>query len=326
MSKNFLTTARLRTIRLRQEPLKWGSQYVPAQLATVAEGPSLGELSTFRSRLIGRRIHCLSRGERAAALLALHHPKVFDLQEQFMLSPTAAPHPLAVHSRFPISSRLMTRGTLAIAHSLGALAQHPIVVDDSDFAGNRAVPFPYLGDFRLLFLIDSQPFLLNWSVRTTGAAFDIPVDPDKSMRNSKKKTAEEQLRHEIERIYHADLEIPTHRVESDRLPEILRSNLERACLADASTIQLNETQIAKAEDAIYAAFESRTPPLEVAVSLARSDASFTNQAIRTVLWQLIWRRALRADLWSPVFFDQPLRPEKVDVLEHFSPWFGGQFK
>lgn len=320
MAKDLPSMARLRTIIARQQPKKWGASYVPAQLATVGEGPSLGELSTVPSRLVRRDIHCLSRGERAAALLALYHPKLYDLNEQFMLERTESYHPLTSHPTFPTSSRLITRGTLAIADTLGVLSRHPIVLDDSQLNAPRAVPYPYLGDLRLL-VVDPVPRLLNWSVRTNDGAFNVPVDPDKSLRNAEANAEKEQLRHAIERIYHSDLDIPTHRIASDELPEMLRANLERACVADASRIHLNAKQIRKVEDAIHAGFERHTPPLSVAVTLARSDSVITNHAFRCVLWRLIWRRALRVDLWSPLIFDRPLRPEKVDVLDHYSKWF-----
>lgn len=43
--------------------------------------------------------------------------------------------------------------------------------------------------------------------------------------------------------------------------------------------------------------------------------------VMVVLYQAIWNRQVRVNLFRPVLADAPLRPEREDVLTRYANWF-----
>jgi len=76
---------RLNQILDRQEVPRSGANYLPATLATREEAPSKSRPKRIQSKQLGREVHLMSTPELHAALLALFHPRLFDLNEQLML-------------------------------------------------------------------------------------------------------------------------------------------------------------------------------------------------------------------------------------------------
>jgi hypothetical protein len=86
--------ARLKQILKRQIPRRFGPDYIPSTFATRNEAPSISIPSRLNSLKFGRVIHTLSEQETHAVLLALIHPKVFEIHEQKMLSRFEDDHPM----------------------------------------------------------------------------------------------------------------------------------------------------------------------------------------------------------------------------------------
>src|SRR3546814_9184769 len=107
MARNALISeARLRLIEKRQMQQRWGSDYRPAMCATRDEAPTRSRPSRMYSTKLARELHFMSLPERHVCLLALYHPKMFDIHEQHMLNPFGEPHPLAGRPEDRKSTRL----------------------------------------------------------------------------------------------------------------------------------------------------------------------------------------------------------------------------
>jgi hypothetical protein len=92
-----ITAARLDEILRRQNPPAFGRTYQPSILPTTAEAPPMSRPAWVKSTDLERKISTLSGPERAATVIALYQPKLFDLQEQRVLPADTAPHPLTGH-------------------------------------------------------------------------------------------------------------------------------------------------------------------------------------------------------------------------------------
>lgn len=124
MAQRRMTLARLRQIMRRQDPPAWGAAYQPGIFATRDEAPSISRAVQLWSEKLQRYVHGLSGPEQAALILALHHPQLFELQEQRMLPMEKRPHPLTGHPRATGMSLPDMRGTIAVAEHLDLLKLH----------------------------------------------------------------------------------------------------------------------------------------------------------------------------------------------------------
>src|SRR3546814_13430904 len=102
---------------------RWGSDYRPAMCATRDEAPTRSRPSRMYSTKLARELHFMSLPERHVCLLALYHPKMFDIHEQHMLHPFGEPHPLAVRPDTQHLTLLPYKGTVDVAHRLKALSK-----------------------------------------------------------------------------------------------------------------------------------------------------------------------------------------------------------
>jgi hypothetical protein len=103
----------------RQRENAWAQDYIPGVLATREEAPSVSKTSRIYWPRVGRDLHALSEPETALLLLAIHHPQTFDVNEQRLLQPVPAPHPLSGHPVHGGLTRPRFEGTLNVAERLG---------------------------------------------------------------------------------------------------------------------------------------------------------------------------------------------------------------
>lgn len=312
---------RLKRYYDRQGAPAWGKDYRPAIRATPQEAPRVSRPTTLYSALLGRDVHLLSQPEAKAAYLALHHPALFDLHEQRMLSPAPTPHPL---QGSPAGQGLRfdpLPGTVAIAESLGAIKRHPKVY--YDFGGGECewVPLPYLGDL-LLFLRDEQgPYCVNWNIKLTDADYlrRGPTALGRLKRRALDPGAE--LRHLIEEKYYAAASIRTVRVTASQLDADLIANLRDLYGWHSREVIASETQRHTVIEMMRERLDDERPTYLLVKETAKAT-SLSDYDVHVVLYQAIWRRELRVDLFSPLLMTKRLSSEREDPLQRYALWFG----
>jgi hypothetical protein len=323
-SRKSISQERFLTIVKRQAKPRWWADYIPSILATPQEAPSSSHALVLNSDKLGRGVHCLSRGESVAAILALYHPHLRELHEQKMLAPWATVHPLA---GFPDSRQVglpPLRGLIDVAEELGHLRRLPRVrVENPDDPLNPLMQiFPYTGDF-LLYMAkdDGRHYCVNWSVKDTDISFKRPFgDPPKKRQGEEPTTV--LARHQIEEIYYQAAGIRTVRLASENINKDVVANLTQLFLNHRTKISLSGSQRDNVLDKFRVALDVGIPPHEVILGMC-ARGTVTSHECRTVLYQAIWNRELGVDLFKPVLINQPLRPERQDVLEVYADWFKG---
>jgi len=314
-----LTLARRRQILDRQDPPGWGSQYIPSILATREEAPAISRPRQIWAEQLGRYCHVLSSVEARAAMVALYHPALFELHEQRMLSTEPRPHPLSLH---PIHQGLRLRplqGTLDVAQRLDMLKAHP-VVHFMDGDQPRIAPFPWMGDF-LLFLQDERgPYCVNWTVKKTSAAFDMPIRTNFLPSDPVRAVSDEQARHAIEEAYYRDAGIRTQRVVEADIDDGLFATLNQLLLWAHRPVTVAHDVRMEIVDRFRACLGASRPPLDEMVAI-KSRYPVGLDDLKVILFSAIWHRQLRVDLWSFISVDRPMKPERRDVLVHYAAWF-----
>lgn len=323
MAQFYKNEARLRLIRKRQWQDRWGSDYIPAQMATPREAPGIATGTILRPEKLGEReFHLLSESETRAALLALYHPRCWDIHEQRILYPGPRPHFLFGHPRSRGAAYAPFRGTLEVCEELGCLPRHPrLWLKPKPGTTNRTVvPFPFIGDL-LLFLDDAQgSYAVNWTIKHRLSDFRRPM-PRRAPRTLDAGDDESAVqRHQIEALYYADAGIRTQQVAGADIDQEVFWNLRDLFLDTTFPLTLDESRrhaaIHLARDAV-----GRDVPLYiVADDIVRETGVERRDAI-AVIRQAIWKRRLRINLFVPILSDRPLRAEEEDVLERYAGWF-----
>ena len=318
-----LTEARLVEILRRQDPPKFGPGYEPAIKPTREEAPSRSRPAAVWVDKLGRDVSTLSRAERAILAIIIYCClKLFDLQEQRMLTFSPGAHPLTGHPLAAGMDLKSTRGTLQITGELGFLGFHPVV----DIAGKESVPpsqVPgcWIGDF-LVFIADEHgPFCVNINGKSTRSEFECPQVGVNLKSDLRRAAIKEKARHETERVLYADLEIPTIQVAADELPEILVANLLQLMGWQKRRTTLSAEQVALVVDAFNNGLAQEASALDVIAATELSQGLPAYQQ-KIVLHQAIFARQIRVDLVESHFFiDHPMRAETQDAVEVFAHWF-----
>lgn len=324
MSSRRLSASRLRTIYARQAHPGWDETYLPSICATPSEAPSISRAYVLTpGKLEGRQVHLLSKPELSACLLGLYHPDVIGLQEQRMLSPEPAVHPL---SNFPGETDIRLpplKGVIDVADRLGYLPLLPTVkVFDPDHRdAARTVVFPWAGD--LLFALKKEKggaFLVNWTIKSEHASFKRPVIDHRCQKARAKAEFRLLARHEIEIVYYQDAGIPTFQLAGEDIDHHVVANLRQLFLHHRRKIGLTAEQYQEILHRYAVALESGIAPGEVILSFTQRQR-FSIDQVRSSLYQAIWNRQLRVDLFRPILINVPLHPETKDVLDVYGAWF-----
>lgn len=319
-----LTEARLKTIYRRQANPGWDRHYEPAIRATPQEAPAISRASTLTAKKIaGREVHLLSLPERNAALLGLYHPAVIGLQEQRMLSPAPTVHPLWSLSEVDRTCLPPLRGVIAVAEQLGFLDLLPrIKVDHPHEPGRKiSVVFPWIGD--LLWAIrgeDGDLYCVNWSIKDTQSEFTHPSPKGDEPLGKLKSNQAALARHEIERTYYEDAGIRTLHVAGEDIDKEVAANLRQLFLHHRRHLELQPDEREEILHRFRLAQDRGIPPGDVIVSFIERGR-FSVPQCRSLLYEAIWQRKIRVDLFSPILINRPLRPETRDVLTVYADWF-----
>lgn len=301
----------------------WTDFYQPPITAFSQEAPSCSRRSCIYSAKLKRDIHFLSTPEQYAGLLALYHPRLFDLHEQRVLSPGPTYHPLSGHRDTRGLDLPAFKGTVSAADRLGQLKLHPttVVSDPSDPDTNLRVPIPLMGDL-LLFLHDDDnaPFCINWTVKKDEDGFKRGLGLRSTRTREENRQMRSEFRHELERVYYEDAGIPTVRVTQTKIDFNVASNLRQLYGYHHRSINVSAGIRLKIEERFRSVIGQRVTPLDVSRAIIDEQGCNLHDC-RTILYQGIWNRRLRVDLFSPINFDHPLKPESRDALEAYGDWF-----
>jgi len=329
MGRGGLSLERLKAIRKRQGDPGWGSDYEPSIYAVRGEAPSISYAVKLRATKVpGREIHLLSTGEAAAALLGLYHPYVVGLQEQRALMPDDRPHPL---HNFPgaIAGGLRKLGGMVhVATRLGYLNTLPRVwVPNPDApAEPMAIIYPYIGD--LLWAIrngKNKLYCVNWSIKDNVSVFKRPIEQLVELRSEVNPARVSELleRHELECAYYEGAGIRTVLLGSNEIDSHVVHNLRHLFLHHRNETGLPLPEQMDMLERFRRCIETGLPPANLITHLC-GTGRYSFEVCRDVLFQGIWSRMLRVDLFSPILIDRPFRPEERDVLEVYADWFREQ--
>lgn len=320
------TEAWLRLVYKRQTRPPWDATYIPGILATRAEAPDLPHASIITPSKLSREVHLLSTGERAAALLGLYHPDVVGLQEQRWIPGHTTEHPLATFPGvqqvglppLPGLNDLVER--LDLRRYLTTLA---VGNPDDDTGGAMSVTAPWFGDLLWAVRDKAGIFCVNWNVK------NAPGDHNRRIpRVGKRRDADAEkavARCTAERTRYASAGIATHLIASQTIDSELTANLHQLFLHHRRNLDLSQAQRTALREHFTSALELGVPPYEVVIGFLRRHNVERLHPV-SYLYQLIWGRHLRVDLFSPIHVDRPLRPMQRDPITVYANWFarGGQ--
>lgn len=324
-SRKGVTESKLRRIYQRQDQPRWWKDYLPAILATPQEAPNISRASMLTpGKLGGREFSALSTPELAFSLLALYHPWVKEIHEQKMLSPEPRPHPLMGYPGVVGIELPPVRGIVDVAERLGYIDMLPRVhVTESTISDTRrSVVFPYIGDL-LLFIqrpASNRIYCVNWSIKGKAGDFKRPILKKGRNGRSPGRIQATLARHEIEEVYYQDVGIHTLHLSGEDIDPHLFANLRQIFLHHRRELTLTTEQRKEILGRFRAALEACVAPMDVIPRLTGAGR-YTVDDCRTLLFQAIWYRKLRIDLFSPVVLDRPLRPEDRDALDVYADWF-----
>lgn len=308
-----LTEARLREIWRRQSPGRWGQDYEPALKVRRNEAPATSRPSILWSQKLGRRIHVMSKAEQITAILLQYLPNIFEIHEQKLLPTCPEEHPLAAHYRELGQQVPMTRGTVAISEALGFLHRHPTVYIEGD-----PVPFNYIGDFLAFSMDDMGPFCINVSVKNSIEAF---YRKHGQVLNKGKKSDKQNLgeinRHRLEELLYEEWGIKTVKFAADCIDKNLSYNLTHAYKWHARPVLLDDEMRLVIMRGLQNCLEKQISPSQVSDQICK-EANCSAFDLKAIFFQSIWNRQLRPDLYKPIQFDIPLKPEKKSPLSEFS--------
>lgn len=327
VSSKKMSVSRLKTIYKRQAAPRWDPTYQPGILATPQEAPSRSRAFILTpGKFGGREVHLLSRPELHAVLLGLYNPRCIGLQEQRMLSPEPTEHPLWTMEGLDRTNLPFLKGIIDVADRLGHLDILPRIKIPK--AGSPGVffptVFPWFGDLLWAFQDkNGATRCVNWTVKDSYEDFKrlMPKWGGKIGENSISNKA--LVRHEIEQIYYEDANIPTVMVADEKIDSHVSGNLRQLFLHHRRDLDLLDEQRWEIQHKFQLALERGIPPTDVIIPLVERGRYSVDQC-RSVLYQAIWNRAIRVDLFQPVLINRPLHPEIQDVLDAYAKWFGGQ--
>lgn len=317
---------RLRRISKRQSNPTWGKNYVPSILAVRGEAPSISHALTIRPEKLNERdVHLLSLAECTAAILGLYHPDSLGLQEQRAFSRGGSPHPLHNFELASPVGLLPLKGIVDVAERLGYLEALPKVriKDAGAIGGYRWVVFPFIGD--LLWAMRAKSgrcYALNWSIKDSEDEFKRPLECKRFITPNGVLAKDILVRHELESSYYQDAGIRTVFLAADAIDQHVRANLRQLFLHHSNKVSLPQVEQDELIERFRVCVESGVPVLELIARLTGAG-KYSRDDCRDVLYQAIWFRRLRVDLFQPILINRPLSPETRDVIDVYANWFGG---
>lgn len=313
---------RLRVMLQRQAVQRFSPEYEPAQRATRAEAPSVSRAYILYSAELGREVHLLSTPEMTAGLVALYHPRLFELQEQRLLSTGPCIHPLVGHPKaigMPLSP---LPGTLRVMESLGELRRHPTIryQPSADPQTAQIIPWPYIGDLLLFLEDESGPYCVNWTAKD---------DPEEFWRrgsyNGKpyRPGVEDPavvLRHRVEAEHYGAAGIRTVQITPEHFDQHVIDNLRFLFLYHGRSLAVAPDLRQHIVSTFASTIGTRQSIYLTSLALI-DETGLVLDEVYTILFQAIWARDLEVDLFTAILHDQPLRPSTIDVCQLYGDLF-----
>lgn len=311
---------RYRLIISRQGEFSWNREYQPSIRATRAEGPKCSRLSQLWSEKLGRILHLLSRGERIFAQLALYNPSLFDLHEQRMLSPITTAHPLQGHPRAKGMQLPNLLGTVDIAIREGGTHEK---IYTSIRGEDVVLPYPYLGDL-LLFLEEPEklPYCVNWTIKGEVADFSEKRRTTlKSLQAKKRDQQKAEYRHFLEREHYSAAGIRTVQLVPSDIDENVRFNLDLLFGWLGNKWEFDQSLTVDFDSEVNRAVSFGIPLSRVVIKFSSRWGARDKFLGR--IYQNIWHRKLKVNLFSPLLIDKPMSTNCLDVLDVYGAFFSG---
>lgn len=323
MAQTKITWERLLQIKRRQWQDRWSPHYVAAIFADPHEAPGISTAAILRPRKLGgRELHSLSFNETCAALLALYNPRCFEIFDQRVLSPTPRPHLLCGHPKADGIALPSFRGTLDVSERLGRFSKHPKVRahDGPDPADWPWVPFPFIGDLTLCLVDNEGPYVVDWPVKDKYENF-TRRGPRRGTSRPDEDDSGTVARQQVQELYFLDAGIRTQPVVGCSIDFHVRCNLRALHLEVSAPAIVME--IARRDDLVHELNQAVGKDVPAFLTARRLSNLFrlAPEAVLSVLYEAIWSRKVRVDLFRPVLPDAPLRPEREDVLVRYGSWF-----
>lgn len=306
-----------RRYRARQPSNRFGPSYQPAIKAIRAEAPRKSKLYQVDAHeLCGRRLHLLSTPEMHAALVAMWHPYVCEIQEQRLLPTRRSPHPLDGHPEILPGIELPhMEGSTRILDDMGELSHHAWATVSVE--GERCrVPLPYVSDLLIICRAAGSIYGVAWSIKAAAQDFQQAFGARRHARNPQRSTHRAMVRHEMERRAWSSAGIPYRQISGDQIPRQVVANLQWAfCLSRG--FSADSDRLEEGTHLLSRCMAAGVAPMRVAARAERLGFQ-GHQFLRLIAWA-VWTRKLLVDMTRPILSDRPLRPS---VSEHFeSEWF-----
>jgi hypothetical protein len=319
------TLSRLAEIIRRQLVPDWGSGYQPAMRGTRSEAPRVSRASLITSEALGRTLHAHSGPEQAFTFLALYHPGLIGFNEQRVMWPDPAPHPLQSHPLMSCQVLPSSSGTVAIAAQLNVLHVHPKVWvpapgSPEDPKEGYWVPSPWIGD-HLLFLQDEQgPYCVYWDIKARAGEHGRPGPGRMQRRYSARAQARSAARLAVQECYYGEFGIRTVLAAGEQINRHVANNLRALFGWSLSPSPIPDSLRGELSERFREGLRKGTPPIEIIRTSVGTDLASVDIGKR-ILYQAISRRDVRVDLFQPVLIDRPLNPEVRDVIAEYAAWF-----
>lgn len=311
----------LQRIVERQGRFEWGNKYLAGIFAIPGEAPKGSRVSRLNSRKLGRTLHLLSTPERVFTQLALFNPRVFDIHEQKMLYPGQHLNPLNGHPLATGANLHPVLGTLAIATRIG-FDHAKVVVEDAN-GQRRWLPHPYLGDL-LLYLKgeDGNPLAVNWTIKLSESDFgERGRGRVKTLLQQRRDQEHIQLRNLLEEEYYLSAGIRTSKLSMDVIDPIVVANLDLLYGSHDLLIDLDKRLLEDYSNEIQEVSNFGLPVAPVAIKYGQKWGR--RDLFLAKIYQDIWNRNLKVDLFEPILIDHPLNVGGRDVLETYDSLFRG---
>ncbi|WP_421376312.1 hypothetical protein ACOCG7_00495 [Paraburkholderia sp. DD10] len=237
--------------------------------------------------------------------------------------PDVSPHPLHNFPGVIAGTLSPLRGMIDVAQRLGYLDRLPRVwAPDTEYAGGRReLVFPFVGDLLWAIRGDRGRFYcVNWSVKDSEIAFKRPLMTERFTQAREQHPISVLPRHEMECTYYADAGIRTIPLAADGIDEDVRSNLRHLFGHHSRIVELPDEEQEELLARFHHCLETGVPPIELIVRLTGAG-KYSEDDCKNVLFQGIWFRKLRVDLFRPILINRPLKPETQDILVRYADWF-----
>lgn len=300
----------------------WDSQHTPAIKAKPRQAPSMSWAYRVEHPEFGTIINALSRAEYDLLFVALFHPTLFDLHDQFAFDVLPSVHPLHGHPDLIGTITPSHQGTLAIARDLGVMSSHPKTFMPSaiDPEDGHWVARPLLGDFMLFLFDDQGPYCLHFDIKHEEGAHDKPGPDVVASRQGDRSKSNASAKFRIKAQYLAEVGIRVVYLHPGQVDLEVARNLRFLFAWTVRSSKLGADQQDQLIGLLQRAIEDGTPPAMV-ISTCAAKYGWSPEECRRVLFQAIWTKRLRVDLFDAILIDQPLYPETRDVIDEYAHWF-----